>query len=69
MVENVFKDADNINTALNTLFQRMNENVGIWDFRTVASPDNPSQLKIVDMNTTKYSVKDLIDNPSSLSDD
>jgi hypothetical protein len=60
LVDNIFKNADNISTALNTLFQRMNENVGIWDLQLVSAPDDSSRLKIVDMNATKYGIDILL---------
>ena len=69
LVTNVFNEASDITSALKKLFDRMNENVGIWDLQLVSSPDMPGTLKIVDMNLTKKSVKELIEIPSELNND
>jgi hypothetical protein len=66
LITNVFNDASDITSALKKLFERMNENVGIWDLQLVSAPDRPGTLKIVDMNLTKQSVKSLLKIPSEL---
>jgi hypothetical protein len=59
LVTNVFNEASDITSALKKLFDRMNENVGIWDLQLVSSPDMPGTLKIVDMNLTKKICKGI----------
>jgi hypothetical protein len=47
----------------------MNEQVGIWDFEMVTSPDDLSRMKIIDRNSTKYNIDDLLNSKSKLQPD
>lgn len=67
-IRDLFREANDLNTALTRLFNRLQEESGIWDFKVVSSPYNSSQLMVIDQNYALYQAGGLTDNPSTLNE-
>jgi len=62
IIENAFKNAKTVKEGVQTVMDEINRDVdGFWRFEIVTDPYIDGNCKIIDMNSTAYTVKELLD--------
>lgn len=65
-INEAFSESQTLDAGMNNLFNILNSETGIWDFKIVHDDTHNGRLKVVDMNLTKNSIKYLIEDKSGL---
>ncbi len=62
IIENAFKNAKTLKEGVQSVMDEINRDVdGFWRFEIVTDPYIDGNCKIIDMNSTAYTVKELLD--------
>ena len=60
-VKEAFTGIQTLEAGLNNLFNILNSETGIWDFKIVQDEKHNGRLKVIDMNTTENSLENLLE--------